>query len=146
MKDKIPNGTKVLIFNFNDEFRHEEEKEKRYKWGEVVDNTESNDLNPWYERIYTVIGEDGKTYVATHANAVFGISDFYIKTINEHISYVMGEIKENNEKINNLNEKNAMLSGVITSLLRMKNQENNKTKDNSVHLVKKKTMNSKKTI
>ena len=30
MIEKIPNGSQVLIFDSNDEFRHEEDKEKRY--------------------------------------------------------------------------------------------------------------------
>ncbi len=125
MIEEIPNGTQVLIFDANDEFRHEEDKEERYIRGVVISNKESEDLSyhgsPWYERIYMVMGEDGKKYQATHNHAAFGISDFYIKTITEHMNYVMTVIKENHEKINRLNEKNATLSAVITSLIKIKN-------------------------
>ena len=111
--------------------------------GVVINSRESEDLSyhgsPWYEQIYTVMGENGKKYQATHNHAVFGISDFYIKTITEHINYVMSAIKDNNEKINALNEKNAMLSRVITSLLKIKNESNT----NSSHKVKKLKPNNK---
>lgn len=114
MEKIIPNGTEVLIF-FNSKNDYEEE---RFIKGVIISSKESEDLSyhgsPWYVQIYKVQDENGQIYEATHQSPLFGA--FYIRTIEGYLAYLEYKIKENQKKINDIENENMNLSNIITSL------------------------------
>ena len=126
MKEIIPNGTNVLIFNKVDSQGINDET--KFIKGVIIDSRESQDLayhgSSWYEQIYKVQGEDGKIYTGTYGSAFVG--DFYIRTLSDYLKRIRFLIEDNHKKINDLNTKNAILNNILLSLIPDKKEENNK--------------------
>ena len=124
MQEIIPNGTEVLIFCNLQIGIPTRKDELNYIKGKIVSSELSDDLSyhgsPWYEQIYTVIGEDGNTYMATQNIANYGV--FFIRTISDYIKRINYFIEKNNDEINKLNKENEELNEKLHSLIKQENK------------------------
>lgn len=117
MNEIILNGTEVLIFR---DMRKYQEKldDTNFIKGTIISSKESCDLShhgsSWYEQIYTILGEDDKQYIATYKDAY--VTDFFIRTIDDHIKCISSSIKNNIEQIESLENKNKNLYNVLEHL------------------------------
>lgn len=127
MKEIIPNGTEVLVFIDNKNY-NQKLSEIDFVKGKIISSKESDDLSyhgsPWYEQIYTVLGEDGKEYKATHRMAV--INNTFIRTIEDHIGYIKLAMKENLKKIDDLKNKNNLLYDTMNELINYNREKEDK--------------------
>ena len=84
MKEIIPNGTDVLIFIDNKNY-NEKTSEINFIKGKIISSKQSDDLSyhgsPWYEQIYTALGENGEEYKATYGSAVINNTFITIRFI-----------------------------------------------------------------
>ena len=106
-KKILPVGTEVLVFKYIREHGPSNDKINYIK-GVVMSRKDSNDLSqhgsPWYEQVYTVLGEDGKEYYGTYGNGLLG--NAFFRTIDDHIDCLESRMLLNNEKIENLRNDN----------------------------------------
>lgn len=116
MKDRKENGTEVLIFKKN--FLDNRCDEKTFIRGTIIGCELSHDLSqhgsPWYENIYTVLGEDNNTYKGTYGSGFLG--DCLIRTPEDHIAYLNRLISLNYDKIADLNVENAEYRKMISAV------------------------------
>ena len=121
----IENGTEVLIFKKN--WLDNTCDKKTFIRGIIINCELSDDLSqhgsPWYENIYTVLGEDGNTYKGTYGSGFFGNCVFI--TPEDHIAYLKHQISFNNDKIDALNKENSEYVRMINAVTNEK-EENNK--------------------
>ncbi len=94
MKRNLSEGTEVFIYKYN--IFNLEYDMRKYIKGKIIGCKLSDDLSqhgsPWYEEIYTVLGEDEKIYE--------GIYGKMIRTPEDHIAYLGNLINRNNDEIN----------------------------------------------
>ena len=106
----ISNGTEVLIFSENKNNDSKILEKKKSIKGVIISSKKSEDLSyhgsPWYEQIYTVLGDNGKTYEATYGSANSLIGNVYILTVDHYIKYINHLIEENNKIFSLLKSKN----------------------------------------
>ena len=99
----ISNGTEVLIFSENKNNDSKILEKKKSIKGVIISSKKSEDLSyhgsPWYEQIYIVLGDNGKTYEATYGSANSLIGNVYILTVDHYIKYINHLIEENNKKM-----------------------------------------------
>lgn len=114
----ISNGTEVLIFSENKNNDSKILGKKRPIKGVIISSRKSEDLSyhgsPWYEQIYIVLGDNGKTYEATYGSANSLIGNIYILTIDHYIEYINYLIEENNKKMIDLQTNNERLREELT--------------------------------
>ena len=58
----------------------------------------------WNEVIYTVLGEDSKTYTCTYGRELNALARNFIRTPEDHLARIEFTIGLNNEKIRELNK------------------------------------------
>ena len=104
--DNLTNGTEVLLFKNTTNDIHKDTK--KYIKGIVIGSyTEASllvDNTPIYRSIYTIYGENGEEYNATLHYADNG--KYFIRTIPEHIDYLLNNYHNNNVKIDELKKRN----------------------------------------
>lgn len=114
----IPNGEEVLLFHKIQDIHHRNVNKTKYIKGVVISSRYSENLSyhgsEWYERIYTVIDDEGKSYEATHNIAYIG--PFYIRTIKEHIVNLREAIQDNYDKMKELYADNEIISKSLQEL------------------------------
>lgn len=107
MEKVIPNGTEVLIFKYIREWGPNQDEE-HYLIGTIESSEESDDLSyhgsPWYEQIYTVVGQDGKKYIGCYGSGLIGRNFF--RTKEDHIKVLEARIQMNEEKIVDIQNQN----------------------------------------
>lgn len=117
MEKIIPNGTKVLIFEYNATLGVYQNENKFIK-GTVCDSETVEEQtmhgSPWCVTVYKVLGEDGKCYIGNYDSRISG--KHYFRTIEDHIVHLTKQIKNNCAKINQLNNKNCQLYELIRNL------------------------------
>ena len=117
MEKIIPNGTKVLIFNYIPNWGPKQDEE-RFIRGVIEDSEileeETMHGSTWTKRFYRVLGEDNEIYYGTYDVGSRG--SHYIRTVEDHINHIKNKITSNCEKINELNNKNYDLLKLITTL------------------------------
>lgn len=127
-EDLIPNGTEVYVFHGSSNNNVEGFEDGAYIKGTVVGHRVSENLSSdyyvdtaWCEYIYSIVGENGKTYEATYGNALVG--SFFIRTQKDFLKYLVGTIKDNLAKVTDLNKQNVILSETLKSVMtdKMKN-------------------------
>jgi hypothetical protein len=120
--EKIENGTEVLIFKKNS--WENKCDEKNFVRGTIIGCELSHDLSqhgsPWYENIYTVLGEDNNTYKGTYGSWFLG--DCSIRTPEDHIAYLKRLISLNYDKIAALNVENSEYRKMISAVEKVKEQ------------------------
>ena len=105
MNEIIPNGTEVLIFKYVKELGNNQD-EHNYIVGVVKNSIISEDLGLENQvRIYEVIGEDGNYYAGTYGVGMVGKSFF--RTVDDHISYLEGKIRNNFLKMEEMKNENS---------------------------------------
>lgn len=118
MKQVITKGTEVLIF------KKDEDCDFNYIKGTII-NSEPEYIiyqgKGFYEPIYTILGEDEIIYTGSYGNAYNG--EYFIRTINHQIEYLQYRYQNNERKIADLNQENALLLQAIENLTPLK-QEN----------------------
>ena len=122
MKDRKEDGTEVLIFERN--IWTGKDNEKKFIRGTIVGCELSHDLSqhgsPWYENIYTILGEDKHIYKGTYGSKFLG--ECFIRTPEDHIAYLKRQISLNNDKIDILNKENNEYSEMINDVEKVKEQ------------------------
>lgn len=120
MKKIISNGTEVLIFEAS---LYADDTE--YIKGTIVSSKLSDDLSmhgsPWYEQIYTVLGEDGNEYVGPCDDGLGWRN--YIRTKENYIDFLNKKILNNNKEISIIEKKNEMIKEEIETLKIEKSQK-----------------------
>lgn len=117
----ISNGTEVYLFNGASNNRVEGFEDGAYIKGTIVGHRLSENLStdfrgvPWYEYIYSIVGENGKTYEATYGSALVG--SFFIRTQKDFMKHLVREIKGNLVEVSELNRKNKELSKTLKSVI-----------------------------
>lgn len=118
MKEIIENGTQVFIL-YDSKNYYRKEDETKFVKGIVIDSELSDDLSyhgsPWYVQIYTVLGEDGNEYTATHPSAYIG--SYFIRTTEEQIKHMKYVISKNKEKIESIEGQNKELEESLNLIL-----------------------------
>ena len=113
-KEILRNGDEVLVFSSYNTY--DSLVDSDYIEGVVESSINSEDMSyhgsPWYVRIYTVIGADGKTYKATKK----GLIGDYLMTKDEYSKYLKDRIAVNNSKISELKNTNLKIKQKIKSL------------------------------
>ena len=122
MKEEIAKGTEVLIFKKN--IYNNKCNENSFIRGTIIGCELSHDLSqhgsPWYENIYTVLGEDNNTYKGTYGSWFLG--DCSIRTPEDHIAYLKRLISLNYDKIAALNVENSEYRKMISVVEKVKEQ------------------------
>lgn len=107
MRNVLPNGAEVLIFNYISEWGPNQDEEQFIR-GVIKSSKRSDDLSShestWHEQIYTVLGEDGKEYCGLYGRGIIG--NAFFRTIEDHINYLMSKISQNDQKMKNLENEN----------------------------------------
>lgn len=126
----IPNGEEVLLFRESQDIHHRNVNKTKYIKGVVVSSKDSENLSyhgsEWYERIYTIIDDEGKSYEATHNIAYIG--PFYIRTIKEHIVNLREAIQDNYDKMRELYADNEIISKSLEELISLEMEEEGPTR------------------
>lgn len=126
----IPNGEEVLLFHKTQDIHHRNVNKTKYIKGVVISSRDSENLSyhgsEWYERIYTVIDDEGRNYEATHNGAYVG--PFYIRTIKEHIVNLKEAIQDNYDKMKELYVDNEIISKSLQELISLEMQEKGPTR------------------
>lgn len=121
----IPNGEEVLLFRESQDIHHKNVNKTKYIKGVVVSSRDSENLSyhgsEWYERIYTIIDDEGKSYEATYNRAYIG--PFYIRTIKEHIVNLRETIQDNYDKMRELYADNEIISKSLEELISLEMEE-----------------------
>ena len=112
MKDVIPNGTQVLIFNDLKKGESESLGDLDYVKGTVVSSLDCE--NNLYEIVYNVIDETGRSYLATYGSSAIG--PFFIRTGADYTNYIRARLMYNNDKISCLNRENEVLNKILENL------------------------------
>ena len=117
MEKIIPNGTKVLIFNYNPSYSPKQDE--RHLIMGIIKESETKEIStlhgsPWNVQAYKVLGEDGTLYYGTYDKGIVGNN--YFRTIEDHIEFIKNIIKSNYETISELNDKNIDLYDYIENL------------------------------
>lgn len=122
-----PNGTEVLIFNYIREWGPNQDEEN-YIIGTIQSSKISDDLSyhgsPWYEQIYEVLGQDGKTYIGCYGSGLIGNS--YFRTVDDHINVLKSRITDNKQEILKIQEKNKDYERKIIELEKILNFQEQK--------------------
>ena len=126
----IPNGEEVLLFRESQDIHHRNVNKTKYIKGVVVSSKDSENLSyhgsEWYERIYTIIDDEGKSYEVTHNIAYIG--PFYIRTIKEHIVNLREAIQDNYDKMRELYADNEIISKSLEELISLEREEEGPTR------------------
>ena len=126
----IPNGEEVLLFRESQDIHHRNVNKTKYIKGVVVSSKDSENLSyhgsEWYERIYTIIDDEGKSYEATHNIAYIG--PFYIRTMKEHIVNLREAIQDNYDKMRELYADNEIISKSLEELISLEMEEEGPTR------------------
>ena len=126
----IPNGEEVLLFRESQDIHHRNVNKTKYIKGVVVSSKDSENLSyhgsEWYERIYTIIDDEGKSYEVTHNIAYIG--PFYIRTIKEHIVNLREAIQDNYDKMRELYADNEIISKSLEELISLEMEEEGPTR------------------
>ena len=129
MNEIIPNGTQVLIFYVPKGHLPQNSDEAKFIKGVIVSSHESEDLSyhgsPWYVQIYTIIGDDGEEYRATHNSALIG--SYLFRTPDEQITRIKFAIEDNYKRINDINRENNMLKESLNSLIHVELKKETET-------------------
>ena len=117
MDNLIKNGDEVLVFNYLSKSKNSENM-KHYIKGKVLSSNLSHDLSvhgsAHYERIYTVLGDDGKYYIGTYGMAWVG--NYFILSIEGYISYLKCAISSNNKTIETIQRENDSYKEILNNL------------------------------
>ena len=107
MERKLPVGTEVLIYK--EKYNAFKYDIKSYIVGKIISCRLSDDLSqhgsPWYEEIYSVLGEDQKVYEGRYGER--------IRTPEDHIRYLESLIHSNNDEINKRTKENDEYKNMI---------------------------------
>lgn len=131
-EDLIPNGTEVYVFHGSSNNHVEGFEDGTYIKGTIVSHRVSENLSVggydgpmWCEYIYSIVGENGRTYEATYGSALVG--SFFIRTQKDFTKYLIDAIKENMLQVMELNKKSRDLSLILKSVLtdKMKSGDGN---------------------
>ena len=126
----IPNGKRVLIYNY-DPKNGNEKKANTVNMGIIMDSELSEPYNfeelPWYERIntdenqgpfffrlYKVLGDDGKEYYGAYNCGITG--DSFFITLEDRINEIKEILKEKNELIQKLELEKQMYTYELNQL------------------------------
>lgn len=131
-EDLIPNGTEVYVFHGSNNNHVEGFEDGAYIKGTIVSHRLSESLSVggydgpmWCEYIYSIVGENGRTYEATYGSALVG--SFFIRTQKDFVKYLTAEIRENMIRVAELNKESRDLSLILKSVLtdKMKSGDDN---------------------
>lgn len=121
-EDLIPNGTEVYVFHGSSNNNIEGFEDGAYIKGTIVGHRVSENLSTdyyrdsaWCEFIYSIVGENGKTYEATYGSALIG--SFFIRTQKDFLRYLVTAIKDNLIKATELNKQNKILSETLKTVM-----------------------------
>ena len=118
MNEIIPNGTQVLVFYQPTGHKYQNSNEGKFIKGTIISSKESEDLSyhgsPWYVQIYTILGEDGEEYEATHNSNLVGA--YLFRTPEEQVDRIKYAIQDNHNKIDDINKENERLTVALNSL------------------------------
>ena len=124
----LPLGTEVLIFNIKNMKEYEKED---YIKGKVIGYQETDNLlhhgSGWYELMYRILGDDGKTYLCLYKSSFNCLTCYYIATEEDYEKGLEFRIEMNNKKvkeltkeINKINEYNNILANEISKINKTK--------------------------
>ncbi len=131
-EDLISNGTEVYVFHGSSNNHVEGFEDGAYIKGTIVGHRVSENLSVggydgpmWCEYIYSIVGENGRTYEATYGSALVG--SFFIRTQKDFVKYLTAEIRENMIRVAELNKESRDLSIILKSVLtdKMKSGDGN---------------------
>lgn len=121
-EDLIPNGTEVYVFHGSSNNHVEGFEDGAYIKGTIVGHRVSESLSVggydgpmWCEYIYSIVGENGRTYEATYGSALVG--SFFIRTQKDFVKCLTAEIRENMIRVAELNKESRDLSLTLKSVL-----------------------------
>ena len=131
-EDLIPNGTEVYVFHGSSNNHVEGFEDGAYIKGTIVGYRVSESLSGggydgpmWCEYIYSIVGENGRSYEVTYGSALVG--SFFIRTQKDFVKYLTAEIRENMIRVAELNKESRDLSLILKSVLtdKMKSGDEN---------------------
>ena len=126
---KISNGTTVILFKDSSYNNRDLDGENVIK-GKIIDykglcgledyHLFGSDFKPSSCGKYEVLGEDGNTYITYYG--LIPNNEFYIKTFQEHINYLMQLVNKCNEELNIVKENKVEYNNSIIHLLQEKDK------------------------
>ena len=130
MNNIIPNGTQVLIFKGIEDYNYMDCIDKSVFAKGIIAASTQKEYIPRKDGsikinlpIYTIIGEDGKTYECPRC---FPFTDgYYMKTITDHIRELLVEFIDFVNQIDFLNYEIEKYNNLINSLIKMIQETNN---------------------
>ncbi len=115
-KNVYEKGTEVLIFKFVSGWK--EQDMGHFIKGKIIGSEISDNISysqkPLYVINYKVLGEDGHTYLGNMEGHVLG--DCFFMTREMYIEFLNKCIVSNEEKINDLVDKNNRIKNIIESM------------------------------